>query len=511
MTKRTWTVVASAAMAWASAGCGILAGSDDGNVDVTDPPDGTSDTVRDGMVDTSIPCDAVELARRLEQALSGDTVRAGPCRIAGTFVVPAGVTLSGMGDMTVLTTPGDDSRPVLTLRTMRGATTRVTDLRVESASNYGIVAVGGGGAVEADRVTVAATRGVAVGVERIASLKLTTVELEGPFAAGGTIRPADARPESTATHGLVVLRGGRAELDGVRARGFAGFGAVLVATTAIWSGGGAPDNLGVALAVSAGDTTLTGIDLSKSHWLGGPLIGGPDGNTDQTPPSFGGVFVDGAIVHSTDLVVSGGEGFGLVHDGGTARHERPAAHGNGRAALWAQGMQSFEVSGTGTALRGNRYAGIVVVDPVTLTIRDAVVESTRWGCLDCGALAERRAADGIQVVRPLAGATFADLVLHDNRRIGLLLDLGGGTMDGVSLTGIDVYGTGEELGALAQNGTVPAAWDADITRGGETGITDYDPREILTVAGRIAIRTLPAVGDLDRTGLRGLIDPEPPY
>ncbi|MBI5487946.1 MAG: hypothetical protein HY905_11485 [Deltaproteobacteria bacterium] len=512
MTRRTLTVGVIAAMAWASHGCGILAGADDGDVGVPDADDGGPDAAPDASGDGGVTCDAAELGRRLEQARAGETVTIGACRVAGTFEVPAGVTLAGQGEATVLETPGDAFRPVLTLRTGRGATTRVTDLRIESASNYGIAAIGGGGAIEADRVTVVATRGVAIGVERTASLKLTTVELEGPFAAGGTTRPEEARPESMATHGLVVVRGGRAELDGVRVRGFAGFGVVLVGTTTVWTGGGAPDNLGVGLAVSAGDTTLAGVDLSRSHWLGGPLIGEPGGGEDGLPPSFGGVFVDGAIVHSTDLVVSGGEGFGLVHDGGTVRHERLAAHGNGRAGLWAQGTQSLEVTGAGTSLRGNRYAGIVVVDPVSLTIRDAAVETTRWGCLDCGALAERRAADGIQVVRPQAGATLADLVLHDNARIGLLLDLGGGTMDGVSISGIDVYGTGEELGAVAQNGEVAGAWDAGITRGGGTGLTDYDPGlGILSVAGRISIRVLPAVGDLDRTGLRGLIDPDPPY
>ena len=39
------------------------------------------------------------------------------------------------------------------------------------------------------------------------------------------------------------------------------------------------------------------------------------------------------------------------------------AERNGDAAVWAQGTQSFELFGAGSALLGNRYAGVVLLDP----------------------------------------------------------------------------------------------------------------------------------------------------
>ena len=42
-------------------------------------------------------CSAAALAEALAAASAGETVRVGACRLAGSFTVPAGVTLAGEG------------------------------------------------------------------------------------------------------------------------------------------------------------------------------------------------------------------------------------------------------------------------------------------------------------------------------------------------------------------------------------------------------------------------------
>jgi hypothetical protein len=510
MTGRALSFLAIVALAGGVLRCGMLGA--EGGPDVpadSSPPD--SDVPRDQPADVPTGvCNAGDLAATLHRAANGDLIRLDSCRIEGAFVVPAGVTLVGVPG-TILASPAGVRRPVLALRTSPGVATQVAALEVESDANFGIVADGGGGEVDLATVTVRATRGVAVGLQDLASLKLTDVVLRGPFADGGTMRPAEALPEATATHGLLVIRAGTATIERTEAHGFAGFGAVLVETTTTWTDGGATDNLGTGLAVWAGTTTLTRIDLSGTHWSGGPVVPSLDPGGATRPYSFGGVFLGGAGVQTTGLVVSDGEGFGLVHDGGSGRHELLTAENNGDAAVWAQGTQSLEIFGAGSALFGNRYAGVVLVEPQPVTIRDLVVEGTRRGCRDCGTSAQQVAADGIQIVRPQATLTLQGLTLHDNARIGLLLDMGGRNMDAVTLGAIDVAGTGTQQGAMAQNGVFPTGWDDPIARDDSTLSNDENYRgERLPVSGRLGRGRFPSIERLTREGLRGIINPDPP-
>ena len=128
-----------------------------------------------------------------------------------------------------------------------------------------------------------------------------------------------------------------------------------------------------------------------------------------------------------------------------------------------------------------------------------------------GTAAQLVAADGIQIVRPQATLTLQGLTLRDNDRIGLLLDMGGAALSGVTLGAITVSGTGAQQGAMAQHTDPTTGWDDPITREEDTLLNDAGYRgDPLSVSGRIGRDRFPALGRLTRQGLRGIVDPEPP-
>jgi hypothetical protein len=453
-------------------------------------------------------CTAEALTSALAGARPGDTVKVGACAITGSFTVPAGVTLAGRGSGTsTLTT----DRPQPAVRLTAGTpAARVVDLRIVSAGNSGIL-VRGTGTAGLERVAVEASRGMAVAAEDVASLELRDVTITGTVVPGNvnTVRclPDPAHPDVACvvdsdewpTHGLVLVRVASATLTGVRVTGLAGSGVVLVDSTTAWTGGGAPANLGTGLWIAGGETELTDLDLSGS--MQGLML----------MPAYGGVFSDDAVVESSGLVVSGGDNYGLLHDSVAARHVDLVARENGDAAVWVQNCDaSFELSGAGTLLSGNQFAGVVAVGSSNVTVADARIDGT--------GLATRifeegpvLVGDGVQIVDSTSGLNLRDLYLSGNDRVGLLLDGGGADMAGAVLDGITADGTGTQLGVVAQDGDTPAGWDSGVTRLGSTAANDAALRETLSIAGTVAAESLPRATGLRTDGLNGVIDPDPPY
>jgi hypothetical protein len=451
-------------------------------------------------------CDAEALAASLAGAVAGDTVRVGACRLAGSFTVPAGVALVGEGaGQTTLVSAG--RRPVLIVEAGSPAT-RVADLAVESSSNAGVL-VRGSGAATVERLAVRAERGMAVAADGVATLTLRELELSGTIDEGNaTTVLATAMPDGTVrvdpavwpTHGLVLSEVGTATLEQVRATGFAAVGALLVESTTTWTGGGAPGNLGTGVLVHGGSADLARVDVSRS--LQGVLV----------LPAYGAVFAEGATVETRDMLASQSEGYALLHSNATGRHIDLTARDNGDAAVWVQGSASrLELTGAGTVISGNRFAGVVIHDAAEATVSDARIDGSRLATRIFGTTGSVLVGDGIQVASADGPVTVRNVALSGNERVGLLVELAGATGEALTIDGVTVDGTGTQNGAVAQGGTPDPGWDSGVTRTGATEANDAAPLSRFSIAGRVAADRMPTDGAaVEGTGLIGIIDPTPP-
>lgn len=479
--------------------------------------------VLDDVVIEGPACSSGDLAAALAAAHNGATVEIGSgCEIEGSFHVPAGVSLLGhtdpAGPPTLRSAP-DDRRPVLTLRPSATPTV-VSNLQVVSSSNYGIVAIGSDvGALELKDLAVESSRGVGVGIETLATLQLTNLTLRGPYTATELRRadPTLADPDTMATHGLVVVRGGAVTVENLTIAGFAAIGAILIDDDITWSTGAVEGNGLAGLVTHAGTTRLTGVEFTG---LRSPHAFPLDTTFDETrswtgPPTFGAVFLGGTAVTTNGVSVERGLHFGLAHAGGTALHDGLTVRNCGDTGVWAQDVLSFTLRGTPDVpalLEDNHFAGVMLYEPDTTVVADLDVIGTAYGCHGCGTLDEVQAGDGIQVVLPKTSVDLRGVDLVDNARIGLLLDMGGTNMTGVTISAVEVSSSAMAFGAYAQNATAADDWDASVVRLGELGGYDNGLEgTLLPIGGRLPPKAFPALSRLIRDGLIGMIDPEPPH
>jgi hypothetical protein len=443
-----------------------------------------------GCSDDAI-CDASALESALTAAAPGATIHMGSCRIAGAFRVPAGVTLAGAGqDHSVIVGSGDQAAVVLT----PGAqATVLKDVAVESAALVGVLARGEGSAM-LERVRVQATRGVGVAADGVSALTLTDVTLVGPVTAENASSFASSPAAAdTATHGLLVANVPAAVLTNVSANGFALFGALLVGSGTTWQVGGASGNLGNGLMVHGGTADLAELELCRTY------------QGVRLPPAYGAIFAGGAEVVTSGLEVCDGDGYGLVHDSATVRHVGLSAHDNRDAALWVQRCPSFELSGPGTTLSGNRFAGLVVVDSVNVTVKDARIESTVLAPSVLGETGNVMVGDGVQLIRPQGPVSVENVTLSANQRVGLLVDLGGGAMSQLTLTGVAVDGVSDAYGVIAQNGTTAADWDSGVVRSGAPVLNDAGFQGSLPIVDAVVPAVSSSVLDVAGQGIRAVL------
>lgn len=438
-------------------------------------------------------CDAVTLTTSLSRARAGDTVRVGACTISGSFVVPSGVTLqgAGRGESTFVV---EGEGPALKL--LPGASpARVVDVSVVSDGRIAL-RVTDGETAEVERVDITVTRGVGLGAEALTSLMLEGVTLSGPVDSGNDDDvPYPVSVEESATHGLVAVQVGSLTLTDVIATGFASFGVLLVESSTSWRGGSASENLGTGLMAHGGSTTLEGVELS------GTLQG------MRGMPAYAGVFAAGATVTTEGLQVVGGEGVGILHDDASVQHVDLTARENRDVAVWAQHCSSFEVSGVGSAISGNGFAGLVVVESRGVVIQDAYIEATslmtttvgHWGALEVG--------DGVHLIEPTGSTTLRNLMLSGNERVGVLIDVTGSSTEDVTIDTVAVSGLGEQLGAIAQGGDVIVGWDDGIDRDPLTMSNDLAFEGTLDAVTAISSdgTTFPAALDAVDGGLAGII------
>ncbi|MEQ8458980.1 MAG: hypothetical protein RLO52_29290 [Sandaracinaceae bacterium] len=401
-------------------------------------------------------CDASSLQAALDAAGEGGRVRAGDCRIEGGLRIPPGVTLEG-AEETVLA-PGADASIVLqagpTETTLRG-------LRVEALGGVG-VQLGGEGAAAVEDVIITVDRGVGLVAEGVARLRVTRVSVEGAVdAAAAMTLPDTATPERGGSYGLWLVDVGTeaapAELSDVDLRDVGPWGGVVASSQVRWTGGDVEGVTGTGVLVQGGAVSLEGVRVATLR------------QGIQLAPAYGLASVDGAALETRGLVVTDGEGVGVIHAGGEATHAALSVVGQRRGGVRAQADATLRL-GEGSVLTANGLAGVLAVggsvDVDGLEITGTVLTSAL-----VGETIRADVGDGLQLTG--VRGSLASVIVRDNARIGLLIDVGAIGIGALSLTDVTAGAEGSALGAVAQDDAGPlSGWDGAITREGASVAND---------------------------------------
>jgi hypothetical protein len=395
-------------------------------------------------------CSEAALAAALQKARSGDTIHIGHCTLTGSFTVPAGVVLTGDGEAaSIINAPADHPALVLVPGT---AATEISQLGVSSKARVAVLARGSGRATIRD-VHVAVSLGIGLGVEAADALTLQDVTVQGPVTAANVNGlPSSLTSTESATYGVVMVHVASAQITNLVTNGFAEGGALFSACTLAWQGGNASSNLGLGVYVEGGSATLTGVEIADTL-QGLRLI-----------PAYGAVFTQNATIETQHLSVHEGQGYGILHDTGSGKHIDLDVENNTDAAVWVQGVDSIEVTGT---ISRNGFAGVVAVDARSVSIHDAMIDQTKKSLRVLEETGSIEVGDGVQLVRSMLDAHLSQLSLTNNGRVGVLCDLGGNQM--VSAADFDhvaIDAPAGAFGAVAENGQAAMGWDSGITRMG---------------------------------------------
>jgi hypothetical protein len=436
-------------------------------------------------------CTAKELNAELtKHAGTGGTVTIGACTVTGTLDVPFGVTLKGQSeDQSIIA--GDGAHAGVFLHADR-MTTALSNVKILSNGPVGVLARGSGRA-ELDSVRVEAMYGVAIGVEGVETLTMNTVSASGPVTAANAINvPNDVKPSDYATHGLVLVNVSSADLNDVNASGFASVGALFVSSDVSWKSGSASDNLSLGVEVEGGNVTLDGVSVCRT--LQGVLL----------LPAFGLVFTSSASVTTTNLKACENQGYGVLQDGGSATHMGIDLEDNMNAALWAQRTDSVELTGM---LSGNHFASVVLVDAKNAAIHDATISNTILATrVFHGTTMEYQVGDGVQLVRASDTTVLRDVMIENNDRTGVLVELGGSSAKAMTFDNVTVRVTDNSAqhGAIAQDGPTPDGWDVGIKREGTTESLDQSFAGHLQFVSIVGPCNMPRPSDLKAMGLSSL-------
>lgn len=431
---------------------------------------------------------ATELTEALEGAAPGTVIRMAAGTYAGSFAVPAGVTLEGAGvGLTEVVAPTELDG----LRLTGGAetATRVRGLAIVVDGGMGVRARGG--RISLDDVAIEGARGAGAGFADADEVTLTRVEVAGPVTAeNATALPPAPTPSDTLTYGIVFLRVARAVASEVSVRGTGLFGFTSIDSDLEWTTGDVTGALGNGVVITGGRATLTSVTV-----LG--LFRGV-----RLPPAYGAAFVE-ADVTTSDLVVQGSEDLGALHSGGRAVHARGRFSDNAFGGLWAQGSDRVELRGG--ALERNGLLGVGAADVAELVVADLEVRDTTTQTRVVGA-GPVDVGDALQLLRPTT-VTLSALTLAGSERIGLLADGAGGSLRGVSIVDVTVSGAAAALGASMQNGEAEPGWDAGLERDAVTTANDLAHSGALDVLQVVAPTELPGAGALRTAGLDGVVAP----
>lgn len=408
------------------------------------------------------PCDAASLAQALAEARPGETVVIGACRIAGSFAVPAGVTLRGV-DGSVLASATDAA--VVSLG--EGSTLASVEVDVDHGGP-GVLARDARVVVE--DVEVVVTRGLGLGISR-GSLDAARLELRGPIT-DDTAAFAPTSTAETGTFGIVARDLTAADaitLEDVHVRDFAVAAVSIGGGSLVWEGrGDGPDvegTRGVGVALFGTRAHLSIEVASMRAGVGMPGIGVVASPLDGT----------GTELVGEGLVVRDGAGYGVFGDHSSVRLDGARLSDLG---LMGVRLQGGSLDATDLVAERDGGAGVMAIDTDSVRIERGRLDLQREA-LFVTELDSVRVADGLEMVRdpdtlgaPPLDLTLIDVSLGDNARAGLLLDASGGPVSQLRLEGVSVSATGTAYGAITQRTPVASGWDGSVTRTGAAAAND---------------------------------------
>lgn len=383
------------------------------------------------------PADAVCSASALESALStaspGDTVVVGGCVIEGSFAVPAGVRLQGVApDCSRIR--GGTGPTVLSL--LPGAS--LDSMTIELPESAACVATGsctaavlcsgtGDGTVELSDLVVLTARAPAILADRPGSVRIASVSTIGTAGPSATDEPDS---KMAPTHGLVLNHVPSAEVADFASRGFDGAGVLSLNSTAALRRCTLENNYGGGLIAHASQMTYEDISVSDTApRLAGLIRGGS------------GISSVGSNVSLNGATVTRNYG-GIYHIGtgepSTAHYANIRADSNAGLGLliaWASDVRVTDVS----------------LDEQTMT---------------------EQLGDGLQLVGSPASLVLTRVGARGNARVGVVIDFRGLPVGSISLDDVVVETTGDALGFIVQNGTLPPGIDAEVTRLGTADAND---------------------------------------
>lgn len=438
----------------------------------------------------SDPCDAGEVRAQLAAARPGGVVRVGACRLTGPFLVPAGVSLIGQGDASIL-----EARSGTVVELEGGANTQLRAVRLES-SGRAAIAVRGSGSASIEEVIIAVTRGIGIGIQGTTT-SLARVRILGavrsenardprwlrvlgagvPVAAcpgtdcecepgaedeaSGRLCDAEGRWTTwTATLGIYAARAALT-LEDVEIGGLAQYGLIADDSEIEWILGEIHDVIGVGVLLRGGQASLTDVSIER-------VVQGLRGLA-----SYDVIATDGAVLDSTRLHLFDGDRYGLLVLNATGQHTSLEVQNHGDVGVWIGESEAFSIHGA-SVVRDNRFAGVVVSNSSHVLVEGAVVTGTRTIRRSMGAFGQVEVGDGIHLSGSYSNVRLVDLEIRGNERVGLLADIGDGPAD-VMFQGVNVDATETALGAIAGHRDTargvlivgaPAGWDTGIQRFG---------------------------------------------
>ncbi len=433
-----------------------------------------------------------DLQAALASAQAGDRVCLGEGVFNGSFDVPAGVVLCGAGrELTRIVGPSDSP----TLRVTPGVEnpTRIEGVTIESDADFGILAIGAGDvAIEQVDVRVP-QQGAGIGAERLSTLMINQVQVLGPVDLSNADDIAGEMDVTLApAYGLVCVSVMSVEATEMTVGGFSHFGVLAVSSNLTMDNSAIEANLGTGLLVHGGTADLSAVAID-SALQGTRLI-----------PPYNAVFAGNADVSSTGLEVTGSEGYGILQSEATATHADLLAESNDQAAIWVQ--SSGGVSITNSMIRDNALAGVVALESSNINLSSVDIEATRTRTRIVSTMPVE-VGDGVQFLGSTTNVTLESLGLTNNSRVGVLIDLDGGVFDGIDLRSVNVDGSGEQLGAIAQGGVIPPGWDTNVTRSSVIEMNDTAFSGTLDTVGIVGPSDLPAVDAVLAMGIAGIVGP----
>ena len=450
-------------------------------------------------------CEAESLQRALDRADRGSTVRMGRCRIDGSIAVPEEVTLLGAAnDADEDNGIFSDEGAAVTLAP--GAAVR--NVHIASSGHTALLVTGerGEGARQVANLRVQVRRGAGLAV-RGGTVRVVSTSFTGAVDDPSDprfIRVAGFRVESACPDDLVCActpgevdgdlvcddegqwatwtsvygiyaRDAMVTLENVDLADFAEIGAAFITSELEWTGGTIQGVLGVGSLVRGGTADVHGVTVQTSaEGLRGLA-------------SYAWIATDEARFTSESLVLADNERYGFLNAGATGAHVDLVARDNGDVGVWVQ-SDDFSLSGSGTVLERNAFAGIVVTESTNVVIADATIQGTTSVRRTLGDLfGAQEIGDGVHMTASDA-ITMRGLTIRANERGGLLVDLGGGTP---SFEDVQVDVVGEGFGALAGDlmggditvGTPALRWDDGITRSAAAMTADEDFMGVVDAVG----------------------------